>query len=250
MHKQPSPVRQDGGLNALKNNPTQGQCENPRRPFLKATDNAKKTVYYIRPPCKLWSCKPCAEQRRRLWVFYANYGGDVLLAEGRELVFVTLTSHEANRSLASGVAVWRKAWKTLSARWRRKAPGAQYFYVGEHKRTLHFHVHMVTSANIKTRWYKDNARQCGLGYQAKAVPIIDAMECGAYMGKYLGKAIAIAGWPRGWRRVNTTRDWPRPPDAETPYTWKYLGNQFSRVAVSAIGYRRAGWTVETSIEGI
>ncbi len=183
-------------------------------------------------------------------MFIANYGGDVLLAEGRELVFVTLTSHEAQRSLVGAIAVWRDSWKTLSARWRRKSKGEQYFYVGEHKKTRHFHVHMVTSATIKTKWYKDNARECGLGYQAKAVPLADAMHCGGYMGKYLGKAMAIAGWPRGWRRVNTSRDWPRPPDVENSWTWTYLGSDKSRVAVSAIGYRRAGWKVETSIEGI
>lgn len=243
-----SASRQAGGLNALKNNPTRAGCNNPKRPYLKATDNDKKIVYFIRPDCKLWSCEACAVQRQLLWVFIANYGGDYLLAEGRNLSFVTLTSHEANRSLVGGIRVWRDAWKKLSARWRRRAPGAQYFYIGEHKKTLHFHIHMVTSAEIKTRWYKDNARALGLGYEAKAIEITHALECGGYMGKYLGKAISEKGWPRYWRRVNCSRKWPRPIAGDPALRWLYLGNNDAVVRASMMGYARAGWTIDTALD--
>lgn len=214
---------------------------------MKAVDFAKKTVYFIRPDCKLWSCAPCAARRAQVWRHYAHFGGDALLAQGLELSFVTLTSHEVVRSVTAGVAVWRKAWPKLSARWRRQAPGAQYVYVGEHKQASNFHVHMITSARIETRWYKDNARACGLGYEADVEPILTGIECGGYMTKYLAKAIAILHWPPYWRRVNTSRNWPRPDKSETPYEWTNLGDDVLRVRFSIRMYVEHGWAIETSL---
>lgn len=224
-----------------------GGCFTASRPYLKAVDRETKTVYFIRPDCKSWSCEYCAERRRRLWIYYANYGGDCLLGAGVELSFVTLTSHRHIRSLTEGIRVWRDSWPKLSARWRRATPGVQYLYVAEHRKRTHFHVHLITSAALPSKWYKDNAAQTGLGYQAKAVAIYDALECGVYVGKELGKAIAYTKWPPYWRRVNTSRKWPKPEEPETPYDWAFLGNHSSKVQIEAMAYRRMGWTVATSL---
>jgi len=111
-------------------------------------------------------------------------------------------------------------------------------------------VHIITTATLETRWYKDNGAETGLGYQAKAVPIEQSGECGLYVGKYLGKAIHVIDWPPYWRRVNTSRAWPKPDKEQTPYDWACLGNQTSRVRMSVMGYKRAGWTVETSLNAL
>lgn len=222
-------------------------CNTVSRPYLKATDNEAKIVYFIRPDCKTWGCEFCAEQRRKHWTFVATFGGDFLLRSGSGLSFVTLTSHRKIRHLNSAIKVWRKAWPKLSARWRRATPGVQYLYIAEHRKRVHFHVHIITTATLPTRWYKDNAAETGLGYQAEAVRIEQAFECGGYVGKYLGKAIAIAGWPKYWRRVNTSRKWPKPEPEEPPHDWVCLGNRASRVHNAAMAYRRVGWTVETSL---
>ena len=239
--------RKVGGLKPFIEQSDAGSCETANRPYLKAADNETKTVYFIRPDCKSWGCSFCAERRRRLWVFLATYGGDHLLGSGRELSFVTLTSHRNIRELDLAIKIWRRAWPKLSARWRRATPGVQYIYTAEHLRKSHFHVHLVTTATLPTRWYKDNAAETGLGYQAKAVSIEQAAECGLYMGKYLGKAIAVMGWPKYWRRVNTSRAWPKPEPETTPYDWACLGNHAGRVRMAAMAYRRVGWTVETSL---
>lgn len=246
--KEQSPRRQAGGLKALKEQSDVLQCETPHRPYLKAMDNAKKTVYFIRPDCGQWSCKPCAERRRRIWVFYANYGGDALLAEGRSLSFVTLTSHRLVRSLSGGIKVWRSAWPKLSARWRRATDDLQYLYVPEAGKIGHFHVHLITTAQLPSRWYKDNAASTGLGYQAKAVPIVSATECGGYIGKYLGKALAVGNYPKYFRRVNSSRKWPKPQDVKTPYEWEALGHNSSKVKFLIDVAREEGWTVEHSLK--
>lgn len=245
--KQP-PRRPAGGLKALIEQSDAPQCETPNRPYLKAKDEETKTIYIIRPDCKLWACKACAERRRRLWVYYANFGGGALLSEGRKLSFVTLTSSRMVRTLAGGIWVWRRAWPKLSARWRRATDKLQYVYTSESGKSGHFHVHLITTATLPSKWYKDNAAETGLGYQAAAVPIVSPTECGGYLGKYLGKALAVAGWPKYWRRVNCSRGWPKPVDAGTPYEWSLLGSNPQKVIFMMEIDREEGWTVEHSLK--
>ncbi len=240
--------RQASGSNALKNISTFSGCQTPGRPYLKAEEIASKTVYFIRPDCKQWSCPPCAARRAAIWRHLATFGGDVLLSSGLELSFVTLTSHRLVRSVTAGVAVWRKAWPKLSARWRRASPGLQYISIGERGEVGNFHAHLITSAPLETRWYKDNGAETGLGYQAKAVPILEAKECGGYVTKYLTKAIAIIGWPPYYRRVNTSQKWPKPEAPLTLYEWTVLGSDLLVVEYSIRAYARQGWTISHNLE--
>ncbi len=243
-----SAARQGGGLNALKNNSTFSGCETPNRPYMRYADEATKTVHFIRPNCKQWSCVFCAGRRSRMWVFRASLGGDILLAAGRNCTFLTLTSHKDVRTLAGGIWVWRRAWPKLSARWRRAEANLEYLYIPEHKKGFNFHVHFITSATLPTRWYKDNGAQTGLGYQAKAVPITQAVECGAYVAKYLGKALANMKYPKYFRRVNTSQGWPKPPEPKTSVAWETLGSNLAKVIFSVETYAEMGWGVEHGLE--
>jgi len=210
---------------------------------MKAVNVEQKTVYFIHPDCKTWACPYCGARRARLWRYLAAFGGDTLLDAGHELAFVTLTSHRFIKTPLAGVLVWRKAWPKLSARWRRKSPGVQYLYVGEVSKLGRFHVHIITTATLPTRWYKDNAPETGLGYIAKAIPIETGLECGNYITKYLTKAIAHGGWPKYWRRVNVSRKWPKPEELPTPYDWTSLGPHQGRVKGEIASYEYHGWTV-------
>jgi hypothetical protein len=124
----------------------------------------------------------------------------------------------------------------------------QYLYIPEHREGFNFHVHLITTATLPTRWYKDNAAKTGLGYQAKASRIDHAAECGGYVAKYLGKALSNMVYPKYFRRVNTSRGWPRPPDVGSPYEWAALGSDVSRVIFSVELHLEAGWTVEHSLD--
>ena len=214
---------------------------------MKAENHATKTVYIIRPDCKTWGCKPCGARRARLWRGLASYGADALLREGAELSFVTLTSHRLVKTPVAGVVVWRKAWPKLSARWRRKTKGVQYLYVGEVSKMGRFHIHIMTTATLPVRWYKDNAPETGLGYIAHAKEIETGLECGHYVTKYLTKAVADGGWPKYWRRVNTSRKWPKPEEVPSPYTWARMGNEEDRVLRAIKTYQIHGWQVEQNL---
>lgn len=242
-----SDSRQAGGLiRSLEQSDATG-CESDNRPYLMRLDKAKKTVYFIQPPCGLWSCKSCAENRKRLWFKNATYGADVLLDGGAELTFVTLTSHRLVRSAVAGIKVWRKAWPKLSARWRRASPGLQYLYIPEHGKLGHFHCHLITTARLPTRWYKDNGAQTGLGYQAKAEPILRAIECGAYMVKYITKSLAYGEYPKYFRRVNTSRKWPKLPVYQSPYEWRMIGTDGYIYDCLYARYANSGWRIRDNV---
>jgi len=231
-------------LTVLKNNPTEGGCKTPNRPYMRRVDEKTRTVYFIRPDCKTWACGHCAARRARLWVFIANYGGSVLLADNRDCTFVTLTSHRDVRTLAGGIRVWRAAWPNLYARWHRAEKDLQYLYVPEHKEGFNFHVHFITTATLPTRWYKDNGAETGLGYQAEASPIRYGQQCGAYIGKYLGKALANMVYPKNFRRVNKSNGWPKPPKSGSAFKWEALGGKLATVIFSVETYKELGWAVE------
>jgi len=136
----------------------------------------------------------------------------------------------------------------LSARWRRAEKNLQYLYTAETIDDGHFHVHLITTATLPTRWYKDNAAETGLGYQAEAKPVHSAIQCGGYIGKYLGKALASGKWPKYWRRMNKSNGWPKPPDPEAPYKWIGLGSNRQKVIFLMEIDREEGWIIEHSLE--
>ncbi len=181
-----------------------------------------------------------------MWRGIAAFGVTRLLAEGRRCSFVTLTSHKYVKGTLAGVSVWRKAWPKLSARWRRAEHSLQYCYTAEVSKMARFHVHIVTTATLPSRWYKDNAAETGLGYIAKAIPLQSGSQAGNYITKYLTKAVSDGGWPKFWRRVNTSRAFPKPEVVPSPYEWIALGRDEYAVHVEVIRYKRDGWQVVES----
>jgi hypothetical protein len=87
-----------------------------------------------------------------------------------------------------------------------------------------------------------------LGYQAKAQPILEATHFGGYVGKYLGKALVSMRYPKYFRRVNTSRGWPKPAEVNSPYVWSVLGSNLSKVIFSLECDVEDGWVVEHSLE--
>ncbi len=242
-----SDSRQAGGLSSPLEQSDVSGCETPNRPYLMRTDASNKTVYFIRPECGQWKCKYCAQERKKSWYLHAAFGGDSLLRAGMELSFVTLTSHRLVRSLTAGIAVWRDAWPKLSARWRRASPGLQYIWMSEHGEVGHFHAHLITTATLPTRWYKDNSAETGLGYKAEAERIHDGRQCGGYMTKYLTKALASGEYPKGYRRVNTSRRWPKVPKYVSPYKWRMIGtDDYDYDQLHAL-YSARGWLIRDTV---
>lgn len=69
------------------------------------------------------------------------------------------------------------------------------------------HAHFLTDAQQTTRWYKDNARSCGMGFMAKVENVSTEHKAAAYVSKYIGKSLAGHELPPHFRRVRCSQNW-------------------------------------------
>lgn len=196
-------------------------CTARNRPWLAARNDSSKSLVLFRPSCKTWGCLSCGLVNRNRWIATAISGVEQLKAADRQVDFLTLTSHEKLR----GDASWRvfpPAWDKLGKRYRRAVPDgslAAYMAVPERHADGSLHTHAIITGGLPRRWWKDNARACGLGFMADVQEVAD-LGVGGYVGKYLGKTLGEE-WPRNKRRVNTSRTWPRLPPPEPPAGWVF-----------------------------
>ena len=185
-----------------------------------AINNRERVAIVFRPRCKMWKCPYCAQQNKRLWTMRAYYGAEFLQAEHEPLRFITLTSHE-KLSARQSWTIWPKAWAKLYMRAKRIQSSASYMLVPEQHRDGRLHVHFLGTWEMSERWWKDNARECGLGYMAEAEQPRSIAHAAWYIGKYVSKQLDTNQWPKGFRRVRPSHNWPKMPSAERPKGWHF-----------------------------
>jgi hypothetical protein len=203
-------------------------CETPNRPYLVGENREQRRAVLFRPACGLWSCPVCAQANKARWTVRAYNGSKELIAAGREVDFLTLTSHE-KLSPESTRRVFAHAWDQLNKRIRREVPGFAYLLVPEQHKDGRLHAHLIETSHLSKRWYKDNARECGLGYEVDIDGIRSPEGAAWYVAKYVGKGLESTAWPRGFRRVRTSRNWPPMPILPPliGWTWRALGRKES-----------------------
>ena len=202
-----------GGIDA-------NDCPNPRVPWMIGTNPTTAKAVVFRPRCKLWSCPVCGKSNAWAWSFRANAGAHALYDAGASVDFVCITS-SAKLSPAQSWWVAPKAWMKLQARVRRKVHSWQYFAVPEiQPGTRRVHFHMLTTANLPERWWKDNAAECGFGYISDKEEVWSLGGVVSYVSKYLTKSLDEEMPPRT-RRIRTSRGWPRDLK-EPPEGWDFI----------------------------
>lgn len=188
-------------------------CKRKGRPFLFGLDRDAMSAYITRPNCGLWSCPHCGREKAREWQARIGWGAENLMAKGERLYFVTLTAMgwmSPHKTLEN----WRGNWPKLSSRLRRAAGGkCEYVYVHERHKDGRLHTHFVTNASLGRRWWKDVPPSCGFGYMNDVQEVESSAGVAAYVSKYLVKSLR-ENWPKGWRRVSTSRSWPMPESGE------------------------------------
>ena len=196
-----------GGLIFLEQLHAKG-CQTRNRPVMIGRNFATKKAVVFRPRCKLWSCPSCAKTNSDLWCMRVTMGCQQFIDQGLELSFVTVTSHE-QLSAKESVEVLPHSWKKLSMRLRRHVKGLKYVVIPERHKTGRVHIHGIFLSGANKRWWKDNARSCGMGYQAEEEAVYSASGAGFYVGKYLAKQLSDARWKKGFRRVRTSLYFPK-----------------------------------------
>jgi hypothetical protein len=219
-------------------------CSARNRPWLIAYKSSSRAAVLFRPTCKTWGCPACGVVNRNRWIARALAGTEQLRDEGRNVDFLTITSHEKLRGAAS-FRVFPIAWDRLRRRYARALsagdPGA-FLAVPERHQDGTLHTHALITGGLTKRWWKDNARECGLGYQSDVKEVVDLGVAG-YVGKYLGKTLTEE-WPKHKRRVNCSRAWPELPDMPTPEGWTFRKvPQNSPISVVAADLSQQGYDV-------
>jgi hypothetical protein len=185
-----------------------------------ASNSIAKVAIIFRLRCKMWSCPYCASVNQKLWTARAYNAGEKFIERGQPVTFITLTSHEKLTAKQSWY-VWPKAWKKLHARAKYRDGKAEYCMVPEQHEDGRIHVHMISTWSLSQGWWKDNGRECGLGFMAEEEFARTAGGVAHYVSKYVGKQLGAIIWPKGFRRVRTSHDFPKlPPPKELP-NWQF-----------------------------
>lgn len=181
--------------------------------ILTAVDGNKLLV--TRTRCKQWECPYCGMINAKVWRARVINGVNTL-PEGDGWYFVTITSSSKAHKYAKTLENLRGGFDRLYHRMRRKA-GRKIFYVRvfEHHKSGKLHMHMLANWQASTRWYKDNAAACGMGYQCRQRAIDSVGLAAWYIAKYLSKSLAGEHMPKSVRRINTSHGWPALPPSES-----------------------------------
>lgn len=194
--------------------------------------------------CNDWNCPRCGQQRAR-----EEYGrivsGAREISKSHELFFLTvtckgreLTVHEAE----NGYLGWTNSLLTR-LRTQAKRTGMAWFYasVTERQKRQHPHSHYITTYcpedcvfvpkgapklfytlgetypakhdTLQSEYLETACRECGLGFQYD-ISRVESVEAGSrYVSKYLFKETIFSDkWPKGWRRVRYSQNWPKLPE--------------------------------------
>lgn len=157
--------------------------------------------------CDLWECPECAKRKKNSWLVRGIRGCAEIRSHGSMPRFVTITSSGKLGSFAATAAVFPSAWNQVYQRMRRKTPGLMYLAIMEGHKDGRLHLHLTTNATMKTRWYKDNCVESGLGFMAQAEEMETDEQVAAYIVKYITKSLAGEKFPKKIRRVRATENW-------------------------------------------
>jgi len=217
-------------------------CPRDDTPVLFGYHAETKRAISFKTACKRWDCPYCGEVNRFRWSLRAAVGAREFVQAGKMLRFHTLTFPgwmQQNETLQR----WRASWPKLSSRWRRAVDDLEYMYIHEQHNDGRLHVHMISTSSLNTRWWKENAPACGFGYIVEEEDVRCNVAVAAYAFKHLGsdfvaadsvsretsvraraemtKQAAMHHWPKGWRRVSTSRGWPSLEEWEKMDGWEW-----------------------------
>lgn len=202
-------------------------CPNRGVPYL-IGDNSKHGKRIItKARCKQWDCEYCKHVNKSEHVNRIAKGVVRFEYERLELTFVTITCHEKWRGHENSIRNWRKSKDKLLARYRRKVKKegysrGDYVYIPELHKDGTLHIHGLFTGGITTRWWKDNARECGLGYMAESTIVKNSLQAVNYCTKYIIKEMGKSSISKGFRRINYSRGFPTLKKNESDYDWRIL----------------------------
>jgi hypothetical protein len=208
-------------------------------------DYETATKYYYSPLCKRKACPTCAKIRKLQIALRIKNA--IATTDNTTWYFATITMHKNWHGMGNTPQVrkvMQSGWSRLRKRMARRWKGLLWVKVIEFHKSGTPHIHLVIGISshykrhIKTRWLKDNAVACGLGYMAlvgvkgeKDQPLDSdtGHNTAFYIAGYVGKGDMI-----GIRALSYSEEFPPlPPFLDNDLSkWIYEGQNpdFDRLA--------------------
>jgi len=221
-------------------------CTTESRVYLVDVDSVGRSVRWMRPPCKMWACPECAEANKRKWQAIIAEGIKYYQANGeQEWYFITITSSGKLTTFNQTLYVFRKAWPKLYGRMKRIQPVMHSVYLPEKHKNGRLHFHAITTLNCGSRWLKDNAYTCGLGFKAETQELVSIPYAVGYVTKYITKSLEDGSqWPKSLHRVRTSQHWPKTPyEPENVIEGLFKPMPAMRFSELLPEWQEAGWRV-------
>lgn len=224
---------------------SQSDCAAINRPFVTGVSETNAVAILMRPSCKMWNCQACGARNAKRWI--ARIINHINRVGGENWCFFTLTAHEKWRGAVASVANLRSGWKKLYNRILRRFGKLDYARVWEAHSDNSFHLHGLMCIKINKRWLKDNARQCGMGYQVDIQRVENAGQVAGYISKYMVKSGLKNEYPRGLRRIEVSRNWTKLPDlkADTVMIWLINQTREGQLAIAQDFFMRGFEIIDT-----
>ena len=218
-------------------------CPNMNTPLLVGDfiDQNKRAI--IKARCKLWNCPYCAQVNKSEHFNRMVSGIQKLVDRDYPLSFVTITMHEKWRGKDGSTKNWRSNRDKLLARLRRKVKKelslqSEYVYISEYHSDGSLHIHGVFTGDFKSKWWKDCARSCGLGYMAKAERLTTALQAINYCLKYITKEIGKIVPLKSFRRINYSQGFPNLRSPILDGVWRIVEREESIESLIIDGIRK------------
>jgi hypothetical protein len=197
--------------------------------------------------CNDWLCPRCGQQRAR-----EEYGrivaGARTISETNKLYMLTITCRGKEMSYETaqnGYLEWTNRLLTcLRTESKRSGRFWAYASVTERQDRQHPHSHFLTTycppdaisikkgegktfvtsgetfpvkhACLQSAYLEQSCVKCGLGRQYDISELESVAGASRYVAKYLFKETVFSTiWPKGWRRVRYSQNWPKLPEVKT-----------------------------------
>lgn len=206
-------------------------CPKPNTPTAIGVDEETGELVASKTGCGMWNCPYCSTVRKNYLARKAYLGIGYYQQNGApNWYFGTITMHENWRGWAS-VVNYQTNWNKFYQRMRRITHGPLYYcLLPEHHKDGSLHVHLISTCQAKTRWWKDEGRACGFGYKSENEPLGDTARAVLYVTKYVSKSLDEREWPKNFRRVRFSIRWPEPPQRDNR-TWRAVPADLARNVV-------------------
>lgn len=208
-------------------------------PYL-AFQREGKDYAIIQGNCHHWDCPRCGIGRAKSEYWRIVNGCTEIIQQGHSLNFITITTRGSGlkvQEAEQNYLLWTNRLLTnLRVQTARSGDYWCYVQVTERQKRRHPHSHILTTYDphdavkgIKKGWHIDSAgnrsyerkeilvserlqtacKSAGLGEQYDYSVVRDAQAVARYVGKYLFKQALHTVWPKGWKRVRYSQNWPK-----------------------------------------